>query len=165
MLKLEYWAEECEKEDGRTCFYCRVDTTNANGVLETFFRAATMDKAKIEMIENLKVLRKEIDDLIQREEKHFFAVRFSASGYCGAFRYVIKAHNLGAAKAAWEMYLKTNESVKYKFDKAIKDCCGFVSWKCFELTDFKDEELKEAAFNIYKLDFENWGSRSSHLDD
>lgn len=165
MLKLEYWTDEYKKEDGRDCCCCGVDTTNADGSLETFFRAETIDKAKMEMIENLKILRHEIDELIKREEEHLFMVRFSASGYCGAFRYAVKAHNLDEAKAAWETYLKLDENVEYKFDKATRDCCGFVSWKRVELTDLNEAELKEKAENIYELEFENWGSRSSHLDD
>lgn len=165
MLKLEYWVDKYKRKDGRDYCCCGVDTTNADGQLETFFRAATMNEAKMEMLDNLKTLRNEIDDLIKREEEHFFMVRFSASGYCGAFRYAVKAHNLDEAKAAWETYLKLDENVEYKFDQAIRDCCGFVSWRCNKLADFDNEELKEKAVNVYELEFENWGGRSDHLDD
>ena len=165
MLKLEYWTDEYKKEDGRDCCCCGVDTTNADGSLETFFRAETIDKAKMEMIENLKTLRHEIDELIKREEEHLFVIRYHTPGRCGVFRYLVKANNLSAAKAIWKTYSKTDKNIEYEYDVAFRDCCGFVKWYQVEAADYVLNELNQKTENSYELEFENWGSRSSHLDD
>ena len=165
MLKLEYWTDEYKEEDGRDCCCCGVDTTNADGLLETFFRAATMDDAKMEMLDNLKTLRNEIDDLIKREEEHLFVIRYHAPGRCGVFRYLIKANSLSTAKETWKAYSKTDKNIEYEYDVALRNCCGFVGWHQVQAADFVLDELKKRTENIYELEFENWGSRSSHLDD
>lgn len=165
MLKLEYWMDKYKRKDGRDYCCCGVDTTNADGQLETFFRAATMDKAKMEMLDNLKTLRNEIDDLIKREEEHFFVIRYHTPGRCGVFRYLVKANNLSAAKEMWKTYSKTDKNIEYEYDVAFRNCCGFVKWYQVEAADYVLNELNQKTENIYELEFENWGSRSSHLDD
>ena len=159
MLKLEYWTDKYKRKDGRDYCCCGVDTTNADGQLET------LDKAKMEMIENLKTLRNEIDDLIKREEEHLFVIRYHTPGRCGVFRYLVKASNLSAAKEIWKTYSKTDKNIEYEYDVALRNCCGFVGWQQVQAADFVLDELKKRTENIYELEFENWGSRSSHLDD
>lgn len=68
MLKLEFWEDEDKKEDGYYYHCCGVDYSESEGILDTWYREKNYEIAKEKMLENLKKLRDDIDDLIKREE-------------------------------------------------------------------------------------------------
>lgn len=167
MLKLKFVSNEdvCKEENKRRyCCYCEYPGRPI-GYLQTVVFATTIEGAKNGMLEELKAMRDEIDDLIKREEEHFFVIRYHTPGRCGVFRYLIKAHDLSAAKEIWKAYSKTDKNIEYEYEVANRGCSGFVGWQQVQESDFVLSELKQRTENIYELEFENWGSRSSHLDD
>ena len=69
MLKLEFWIDEDKKGDGCLNYHCcGVDESEGEGTLNTWYREENYDIAKQKMLENLKRLRDDIDELIKREE-------------------------------------------------------------------------------------------------
>ena len=69
MLKLEFWIDEDKKGDGCLNYHCcGVDESEGEGTLNTWYREENYDIAKQNMLENLKRLRDDIDELIKREE-------------------------------------------------------------------------------------------------
>ena len=70
MLKLIFWEDEDKKEDGYQYHCCGVDESEVDGILNTWYREANYEIAKEKMLENLKRLRDDIDDLIKEEEKN-----------------------------------------------------------------------------------------------
>ena len=70
MLKLEFWIDEDKKDDGCLNYYCcGVDESESEGILNTWYRGTNYKIAKEKMLENLKRLRDDIDNLIKEEEK------------------------------------------------------------------------------------------------
>ena len=69
MLKLEFWEDEDKKEDGCQYHCCGVDDSEVAGYLNTWYREANYEIAKEKMLENLKRLRDDIDNLIKIAEK------------------------------------------------------------------------------------------------
>lgn len=68
MLKLIFWEDEDKKEDGYQYHCCGVDDSEVDGFLDTWYREENYEIAKEKMLENLKRLRDDIDNLIRREE-------------------------------------------------------------------------------------------------
>lgn len=68
MLKLEFWEDKDKKEDGYEYHCCGVDDSECNGTLNTWYREKNYEIAKEKMLENLKRLRDDIDNLIKAEE-------------------------------------------------------------------------------------------------
>ena len=69
MLKLKFWEDKYKKEDGFQYHCCGVDDSEVEGTLRTWYREANYEIAKEKMLENLKRLRDDIDNLIKEEEK------------------------------------------------------------------------------------------------
>lgn len=70
MINLIFWEDEDRKRSGRnSCCCCAIDDIDASGFFDTFYREATFEIAKGKMLDNLKKLRDDIDELIKREIK------------------------------------------------------------------------------------------------
>lgn len=72
MLKIEYYENESKKLDG--CYYCcaSINTDDYDGyaTLEQIEpRCGTYEDAKKELLEHVKKLRDELNDLIERETR------------------------------------------------------------------------------------------------
>lgn len=69
MLKLIFWEDTDKKEDGYYYHYCGVDDSDVEGTLSIWYREKNYTTAKKNMLENLKKLRDDLNNLIEREEK------------------------------------------------------------------------------------------------
>lgn len=67
MLQLKFWIDEDKKNDGCCCHCCSVDISDCNSSLDTWYREKDYNVAKEKMLNNLKRLRDDIDNLIKRE--------------------------------------------------------------------------------------------------
>ena len=68
MLRLEFWEDLDRKKDGRPYHCCGVDNSEIDGTLDTWYREESYEIAKEKMLNNLKRLRSDIDELIKSEE-------------------------------------------------------------------------------------------------
>ena len=67
MLNLISLIDKDKGDDRCCCYYCGVDDSESNGSLDAWYREKDYNVAKEKMLNNLKKLRDEIDDLIKRE--------------------------------------------------------------------------------------------------
>ena len=83
-----------------------------------------------------------------------FIVRWTASGYCVEFYYMIVAESLDKAKELWNEYVKVNEDIQYSWNKAIKAVKNhYCEDKNYEMTE---DEMKTIRSRGLEESFENW---------
>jgi hypothetical protein len=90
-----------------------------------------------------------------------YIVRWTASGYCGDFRYLVVASTLDDAKKIWKGFVDNNDGIQYSWEKAEKAVKnhygGYIEWK--------ENGTCDKEKGCYELKFDNWSGGSDHLRD
>lgn len=90
-----------------------------------------------------------------------FIVRWTASGYCVDFYYMVVAESLNKAKELWKEYVQKHEDIERSWNEAEKAVKyhhgGYISWK--------DNGETENAEGVYELEKDYYREGSDHLRD
>lgn len=92
---------------------------------------------------------------------HEFIVRWTASGYCVDFYYMVVAESLDKAKELWDEYVNKHKDIQYSWKKAVNAVKyhhgGYITWK--------DNGESNKTEGYYKIENVNTYEGSDHLRD
>ena len=90
-----------------------------------------------------------------------FIVRWTASGYCVDFYYMIISETLDKAKTLWNAYANNNSNIQYSWNKAVNAVKnhygGYIVWK--------DNGETDKAEGCYEMETISTYEGSDHLRD
>ena len=71
MINLKFYEDKDKKISGFQYYTCEIDSSDSDSafMLDRWYRGKDYEEAKAKALENLKVLRDELNELIEREEK------------------------------------------------------------------------------------------------